>query len=280
MGTWETRNLERWSKHIENFKSLHTESGAKYPPALSAWVHELETDLLLQRTKPTRADAVIDLGAGGGRFSTFFASRCGLVTAVEPSDLIDVLRANASSFANIECVRQRIQDISYNGEFTIALISGVLMNMPHEAAKLCLRIAAKALKPGGTLILRESVAREGLVNVDWKYYPQGSEPRISDGSHFEYYRDLSFYRDECALHGLRHRETIISHAPVLYFLPEYIPFRDRLRNIVPFLLQSPRLRPFMKGYNALMRHPYALVMDLLKKKTMRFHFFVKERGKQ
>ena len=156
MGTWERRNLERWSKNIENFASLDTESGAKYPPALSAWVHELETDLLLQRTKPTRADAVIDLGAGGGRFSTFFAPRCGRVTAVEPSDLIGVLRANAAPFANIECVRQRIQDIAFNGEFTIALISGVLLNMPHEAAKLCLRLAAKALKPGGMLVLRES----------------------------------------------------------------------------------------------------------------------------
>ena len=56
--------------------------------------------------------------------ATFFAPRCGRVTAVEPSGLIDVLRANAAPFANIECVRQRIQDIAFNGEFTIALISG------------------------------------------------------------------------------------------------------------------------------------------------------------
>ena len=275
---WEDKNIDRWSRSVKDFTSVRTESGAKYPPALSAWVHELETDLLLQRTKPTRADSVLDLGAGGGRFSTFFAPRCGRVTAVEPSDLIGVLRANAASFANMECVRQRIQDIAFDGEFTIALISGVLMYMPHETAKLCLRLAAKALKPGGALVLREPVARQGLVNVDWQYYRQGSEPRIADDAYFEHYRDPSFYRDECASHGLRHRETIISHAPVLHFLPQSIPCRETLRRLVPFLLQSPRSRPLMKAYNALMRHPYAVMMDVLKKKTMRFHFFIKERG--
>ena len=275
---WEERNIDRWSRSVDDFSSVRTESGAKYPPALSAWVHELETDLLLQRTRPTRADAVIDLGAGGGRFSTFFAPRCGRVTAVEPSDLIGVLRANAARFPTMECLHRRIQDIAFDGEFTIALISGVLMYMPHEAARLCLRLAARALKAGGMLVLREPVARGGLVNVDWQYYRQGTEPRIPDNAYFEHYRDPSFYRHECASHGLRHRETTISHAPVFHFLPQSVPFRETLQGIVPFLVQNKRCRPLMKGYNALMRHPYAMIMDALGKKTMRFHFFIKEGG--
>lgn len=275
MRTWEKKNIDRWSGTVQNFSSVPTESGAKYPPVLSAWVHALETKILEQRTKPALPDAMLDLGAGGGRFSTYFAARCGSVTAVEPSDLINVLRANTAPFANVQCLHQRIQDITFTEEFRIVLISGVLMYMPHEEAGLSLGLAAKALKPGGILVLREPVARKGIINVNWKYYPQGSEPDISDDTYFEHYRDFSFYRDTCLSHGLRLTGTTISHAPVFYFLPEGFPFKATIQKTMLFLLQAPWSVPLMEIYNSVMKHPYAAIMDLFKKKTMRFHFFIK-----
>ena len=275
MDNWETKNIDRWSKSAETFKKLATESGAKYPPVLSAWVHEREVALITERVKPSSADSVLDLGAGGGRFTTMFAPLCSSVVAVEPSDLITVLRENTKEFANVACLHERIQDVSCRDEFTVAIISGVLMNMPHEDARSCLSKAAKALKKGGVLVLREPVAQRGIVNVDWKYYPQGQEPQFAEDSYFEYYRDSSFYIEACASLGLRHTGTVISHAPVFYFLPDAWPCKKGIQRMVFSLLQHKWSKPLMEVYNDIFRYPYALIMDLLKKKTMRFHFFVK-----
>ena len=254
---------------------MPTESGAKYPPVLSAWVHEREVALITERVKPSSVDSVIDLGAGGGRFTAMLAPLCSRVVAVEPSDLITILRDNTEAFGNVTCLHERIQDISCDEKFSIAIISGVLMNMPHEDARASLAKAASLLKENGVLVLREPVARGGIVNVDWKYYPQDSAPQPGDDSYFEHYRDSSFYINTLASLGLHHRGTVISHAPVFYFLPEWFPGRKAVLNTVLSLLQNERARPFMRAYNDIFRHPYAFMMDLFKKKSMRLHFFVK-----
>ncbi len=264
-----------WSGTTALFSQNPAESGARYPRELSEWIHRVEARILFERCRPTAEDIVADLGAGGGRFSLALAPAVRRVHAVEHSQLHDVLAGNAAPFSNIVCLKASIQEAVLPEPCTLALLSGVLMYATDDAATAILKKAAALLAEDGMLVLREPMRPGGLVNVDWKYHLPGERYEIREDRHFEVYRDPGWYTGVCAGLGLRAEGGCISHAPVFYFLPEWFPGRQRIRAAVTRLLADERRYPAMHAYDRILRIPYALLMRLLRKKTMRFLFFRK-----
>lgn len=276
MESWEKRNIERWSRTLNSFSKSGSESGAKYPPHIGDWVNYIELETLLEVVKPSASDRVIDLGAGGGRFTVGVAPFVSHVTAIEPSELYGVLASNVENLPNVVHKQKRIQDVQCVGDYSIAIISGVLMYMPDNEARKCLEIAATALREGGSLVLREPVARGGIVNVDWKYYASGNHPEITSTQYFEQYRDQRFYTDFLRQKGLRHVKTVISHAPVFHFTSDNMLASRCAKRLMQRLLSTKTNYGYMKVYNKICRLPYAVLMDVFKKKTMRLLFYKKQ----
>jgi SAM-dependent methyltransferase len=93
-----------------------------------------------------------DMGCGSGRWARWVASRVGHLHCIDPSDAIDVAKANLTSFDNLtfyraavdsQCLPQGSQDFGYS--------LGVLHHVPDTQAAI--RSCVDLLKPGAPLLL-------------------------------------------------------------------------------------------------------------------------------
>lgn len=93
-----------------------------------------------------------DMGCGSGRWSRWVAPKVGWLHCIDPSDAIDVAKANLSSFDNLtfhrasvdqQCLPPASQDFGYS--------LGVLHHVPDTLAAI--RSCADLLKPGAPLLL-------------------------------------------------------------------------------------------------------------------------------
>ncbi len=264
-----------WSGKRDIFAANQAESGSRYPQAFSEWVHRVEVKTIFERCRPGPEDCAADFGAGGGRFSLALARLVRRVYAVEHSQLHEVLTANAAPFGNISCLKCSIQDAVIPDPCSIALISGVLMYATDAGAEAILAKAAQSLAQGGMLVLREPMQSGGVININGKLYRPGDAYVIEEDKHFEWYRDSAWYVETAGKHGLLPVGGCISHAPVLYFLPGFIPFKTRIHARMARLLADERNFTLMDRYDRIMRGPYGLIRRLLRKKSMRFLFFKK-----
>ncbi len=269
------KSVTEWGRKINLFKDNPAESGAGYPPVLSRWVHDVEVGTILRVCSLQSTDSLIDLGAGGGRFALTLAPHVAQVVAVEPSNLFDVLQRNTQGYENIICVRETIQDFVAKQQFTLAIISGVLMYLSDTESEKCLAKAASLLKDDGFLILREPVVRGGLVNINWRYFPYKKNINKNDDDHYEIYRDSAMYTSICAKYRMKKITIQISHAPVFHFLPDKFFLKKYLSGKMQNLLSKPENYQAMDTYNKFAAPVYGFIMNILHKKTMRLHFFQK-----
>ena len=102
-------------------------------------------------TMPPDAEG-FDMGCGSGRWARFVAPKVGTLHCIDPSNAIEIARANLSTHENVsfhkasldsECLPSSSQDFGYS--------LGVLHHVPDTAAAI--RSCVDLLKPGAPLLL-------------------------------------------------------------------------------------------------------------------------------
>ena len=93
-----------------------------------------------------------DMGCGSGRWARWVLPRVGKLHCIDPSDAIEVAKANLSCFENISFIRASVDDQSLpsaSQDFGYSL--GVLHHVPDTQAAIfsCVEL----LKPGAPLLL-------------------------------------------------------------------------------------------------------------------------------
>ena len=105
--------------------------------------------------------AVIDLGAGTGRFSLAAARRFGPVTAVDVSPAMQRLlreRAAAAGLANLRCVQAGFLSYQHAGPPADAVYSrNALHQLPDFWKAVALDRIGRMVRPGGVLRLRDLI---------------------------------------------------------------------------------------------------------------------------
>jgi SAM-dependent methyltransferase len=129
-----------------------------------AMLHDILSPLLL--TEEIAGMNVAEIGSGSGRIALMLLRvGAGHVTAIEPSQAIDVLRTNTSAFgAKIDCIHGRGEAIPRDRNFDYVFSIGVLHHIPDPAPVV--RAALEALRPGGRMLV-------------WLYGREGNEAYLS-----------------------------------------------------------------------------------------------------
>ncbi len=109
----------------------------------SAWI--------LQLIGPHVSGRILEVGAGRGTYSTYFADR-GHLTALEPSEVNSaVLRERLKAYPNASVITAALDGAAAPGSYDTVVLLNVLEHIPddHQA----LRDIYEALAPGGKMVL-------------------------------------------------------------------------------------------------------------------------------
>jgi SAM-dependent methyltransferase len=265
-----------WSSRFSAFERSIHESGGSYPPQLSELISKIEISSILDIVNIDRNYKMLDIGAGGGRWTIELAERVSSVTALEPSDLFELLRARTSKYKNVKCQKQAFEDFILEERFDLVICSGVLVCLKdQELADNLLIKAIMALQKGGYFILREPVARRTKYLLNWVYTDDSFyfEKEFENCEYWEIIRPEHHYVRLCEREGAARLASFPSHAPFFY----HINLRDpnitaQMRHI---LSRQFTLRSFnnIKLYNRLFRWPYGFLRYMLNLRTMKIMIF-------
>jgi SAM-dependent methyltransferase len=250
-----SRAIDYWSDQTALFENRDFESGSRHPEALGRLLHRLEIHHALTMLKPRGDESLIDMGAGHGRWTVALASQFGQITAVEPSGLYELLRRRTRELENVRCVNLRCSE--FEGEpADVVLVSGVLMYLDEKGAKEFIARAARLVKPGGQLILREPLSSRNRLRTGRKYGTYQKGPDLRGVKYWEFLRTLTWYRNECAVCGLMYRASRVCHPTFLYYLADRLPYGDRLkRTVLEFVGDSDNWSRIL-DYDRLIHKPY------------------------
>jgi SAM-dependent methyltransferase len=247
-------------------QSEHEHQGSVYPPDVLQLISRIEIQSVLERLDLNAQMRVLDVGAGGGRWTLALAERVGAVTAVEPSALFALLSERTASFPNVTCIKQPFEDLRVDEPYDLVIIYGTLMYVTtDEAAREFLTKAANAVRTGGHLVLSEAVARRYKCLADW----EETTPEVFAGSalarcaYWEVLRPLPFYRRVCRAAGLSLVADFESHAPV-FGRSKVWPWVKALR------------WPLLQAYNRTWRNPYGRLKWLLDMRRMRMMLWTRK----
>lgn len=209
-------------------------SGLLSPDSLlSVYRNAAEKQILLARHGDRlRATArVLEIGCGGGRWTTWLAQRSAQVVATDISPEM-IKRASqcvaAAALANVEFHVSSLEDLPALGQFDMVYLSGCLQYVSDEALEQALPRVARMVSPSGTLLTRDSVSLIGRTFRRGELYPE-DDPVI--------YRPVAWYRERFEQSGLR----------LLDEWPTYvIPLSWRLRRVLPAAVCARSMQIEMK----------------------------------
>ena len=116
---------------------------------------------LLRRHGFGRESTLVDLGAGTGSFAVAAAAECKHVIAVDVSPaMVEAIRANAAAAgrANVEAVQAGFLSYTHAaGPVDVVYTRHALHHLPDLWKAVALSRAARLLRPGGLLYLRDLV---------------------------------------------------------------------------------------------------------------------------
>lgn len=142
--------------------------------------HRTEFLITLKLLEPYLAEGskILDVGAGTGRYSCYYAERGHQVTALDLTPRhVEAIRAKAEQFRltdNLEAVTGDACDLSSfpDHSFDAVLCMGPLYHLPDHAARIsCLKECLRVLRPGG-LLAAAYVNRAGAYYLKIANNPQ------------------------------------------------------------------------------------------------------------
>lgn len=156
-------------------------------------LHHQETQQIIDCLPNLSDRKILELGAGIGRFTTYFASQANLVVATDFNpNFIKANQEENSNLSNIiyQCENSINLDFEEN-YFDFVFINWLLMYLDNEEVKLIIDRIARWLKPQGQFFLRESCITDSKGNP-----PQASTSTDDRHSHcYSHYRNPEFYID-------------------------------------------------------------------------------------
>jgi ubiquinone/menaquinone biosynthesis C-methylase UbiE len=136
------------------------------PSYVAGYEHKANADhdealTLLRQHGFGQGSTLVDLGAGTGSFALAAAAECKHVVAVDVSPaMVDAIRANAATrgLTNVEAVEAGFLSYTHDdGPVDVVHTRHALHHLPDLWKAVALRRAARLLRPGGLLYLRDLV---------------------------------------------------------------------------------------------------------------------------
>lgn len=137
-----------------------------------------ENRLILSAIGELTGKKILELGAGLGEASIYFAKNGAIVTATDISDgMLNVIRkmADLASLKHIECRQCASNDLPFkDSEFDIVYAANLLHHTDIEAT---LKEASRVLKKGGLFVSWDPLAHNPFINI---YRKKAMEVRTAD----------------------------------------------------------------------------------------------------
>ncbi len=270
------KSIMLWSAKRGLFEPSVYESGGQYPREIAEVINALETTSVINVVRPEPHWRMLDVGAGGGRWSISLAGRVGSVTALEPSAIFDLLEARTAPLKNIVCYRKAFQEFESSTEFNLIIISGVLMYIlePAELEKF-LEKAIGLTAEAGFLVLREPVARCGQCFTDTTYRSSSDKIELDNCKYWEIIRPEAGYESLCGRYGLKKICSFPSHAPFFYHANLPSASMTKLFRLCASKVICTRNLSLIDAYNRLFRGIYGRLRHLMNSRSMRIMIFTK-----
>ena len=155
-------------------------------------LHHHETQQIIGCLPNLSGKKVLELAAGIGRFTTYFASQANLVVATDFNpNFIDKNKEVNSNVSNIVYQCKNVIDLSFEAEtFDFVFINWLLMYLEDQEVKQIIDNIYQ-WQPQGQFFLRESCITDSKGNP-----PVVSTSADTQHNHFySHYRDPQFYLD-------------------------------------------------------------------------------------
>jgi 2-polyprenyl-3-methyl-5-hydroxy-6-metoxy-1,4-benzoquinol methylase len=185
----------------------------------------LENQFILKRLGPLDGKKLLDIGAGLGESSVYFALRGARVTTVDvsPGMVEKAIELGKKYGVELEGVVSGAEDLNVSaGEYDVIYIANTIHHV-HDRARLFEQMS-RALKPGGMFFSYDPLAYNPVINV---YRRMATQVRTEDEAPLTI-ADIRMARKY--FRGVGHREFWISTLAlfVKYFLIDRVhPNQDR-----------------------------------------------------
>jgi cyclopropane fatty-acyl-phospholipid synthase-like methyltransferase len=273
-------NIDHFSSKIERFSQCRFYSGATWESAQFAEVaSHLEIQAIFEWIPLSKSCRVLDIGAGGGRWSLALVNTVESITAIEPSDAFETLRERLSSFKNARCVKQPFEEFLDDKPYDLIIISGVLMYIlePNHLKKFLSKVAGM-LKDSGYLVLREPVVARGeRIKMDQVYKKSWSQAELDKCRYLEIIRPKILYASICRSLGLQTVALFASHAPIIKESIFRLKFIRNLHDRVNERFVCMGNIKYLIIAHRLLRKPYLWLGMLSNKQTMTILIFRKHK---
>ena len=120
--------------------------------------------------KVSKSGRVLDVGCGAGAWVEIFAKRYGAVIGVERSSLmVDAAAKRVAHLSNAQILQGDGRQDLPTGPFELIFLGGLCMYLGNSDVVSLLQSLKARLSDVGTLILRESTVREGMLLAKGEY---------------------------------------------------------------------------------------------------------------
>jgi len=273
-------NIDHFSSKIKQFGQCRFYSGARWESAQFAEVaSHLETQAIFEWIPLSKSFRVLDIGAGGGRWSLALANTVESITAIEPSDAFETLRERLSGFKNARCVKEPFEEFLDDKPYDLIIISGVLMYIlePHHLKKFLSKVAGM-LKDSGYLVLREPVVARGeRIKMGQVYKKSWSQAELDKCNYLEIIRPKISYTSICRSLGLQTVALFASHAPIIKESKFRLKFIRNLHDRANERFVCMGNIRYLIIAHRLLRKPYLWLGMLSNKQTMTILIFRKHK---
>lgn len=234
-------SVDIWNQRYRNFENSVHSSGRACSPNCAHLRHLQEKRRIFKAIPINKSMVVLDIGAGGGRWSTEFSKKVRKVYAIEPSDSFKILQANTSLCKNIECDHVDFYRFHSEQKYDIILISGLLMYiLDNSRCEMFLNKASTMLRNCGYLVLREPVSRSTIYKYGGTRHGYYSVRKIGNFVYFDISRKKKVYEDVCEQLGMKLVKVFAG--PVTLFEGRMIFNRYSIQEMLIRLLSRRRYR--------------------------------------
>ena len=154
-----------WSKATPSLLGPYMMEGFGFPARAGQFRFLAETKIVHRLIQEASQEgAVLDLGAGNGCWSEYFAKSFARVVAMEASPpLFEALGQRCSKYPNFKAIRGDVMSFEPEGRYALVFLGGLLMYLNDRDVTALLRKISPSLQSGGLILCRETTVRTGAV---------------------------------------------------------------------------------------------------------------------